>query len=77
MHSHLFIHTRATNEVKEKHRLPVISKLLGHENIEKIMQYLYITQEMMDEATQSMKSPLANSVEQDWTEDHIDVIFVF
>lgn len=30
MHSHLFRHTRATNWVKEKHRLPVVSKLLGH-----------------------------------------------
>ena len=77
MHSHLFRHTRATNWVKEKHRLPVVSKLLGHENIETTMQYLDITQEMMDEATESMRSPLANSVEQDWTEDDIDVLFDF
>ena len=77
MHSHLFRHTRATNWVKERHRLPVVSKLLGHEHIETTMQYLDITLEMMDEAAASVRNPATNSIQQNWSEEDIDELFVF
>lgn len=77
MHSHLFRHTRATNWVKERHRLPVVSKLLGHEHLETTMLYLDISQEMMNEAATNARSPLANSIEQNWNEDEIDSLFDF
>lgn len=77
MHSHLFRHTRATNWVKERHRLPVVSNLLGHEHIETTMQYLDITLEMMDEAAASVRNPATNSIQQNWSEEDIDELFVF
>lgn len=76
-HSHQLRHTRATNWIKEGHQLPVVSKLLGHENIETTMHYLDITMEMMVEAASQSKTPEAKNIQQEWTDDEIEQLFNF
>ena len=76
-HSHQFRHTRATNWIKEGHQLPVVSKLLGHENIETTMHYLDITMEMMADAARQLKSPEAKNIRQEWTDEDVEQLFNF
>ena len=77
MHSHLFRHTRATNWIKERHRLPIVSKLLGHEYIQTTMDYLDITPEMMNDAILDSVCSNTYAVDQEWNEDDINTIFDF
>lgn len=69
LHSHQFRHTRATLWLKEKHKLPTVSLLLGHEHVETTMRYLDITEDMIADAARETRSEEANSQVQKWTED--------
>lgn len=66
LHSHQFRHTRATIWLKEKHKLPTVSLLLGHEHVETTMKYLDITEDMIAEATRETRSQEANAIAPIW-----------
>ena len=69
LHSHQFRHTRATIWLKEKHKLPTVSFLLGHEHVETTMRYLDITEDMIAEATRETRGEAANAIQPIWEDD--------
>lgn len=69
LHSHQFRHTRATLWLEENHKLPVVSKLLGHENLETTMRYLDITEDMIADATRKTRNELTNTIQPIWDKE--------
>lgn len=69
LHSHQFRHTRATIWLKEKHKLPTVSLLLGHEHVDTTMRYLDITEDMIAEAARETRSDAANTIQPLWDND--------
>ena len=69
VHSHLFRHTRATQLLRDKHALPVVSSILGHQHVETTMRYIDITEDMIAEVTREIRSEQANNIVPIWDED--------
>ena len=76
LHSHQLRHARASHWLEDGITLPVISKMLGHEDYMTTARYLDISLSQITNALRNLEDKnTENTIREEWSEDDLRVIF--
>ena len=76
LHSHQLRHSRASHWLKDGVTLPVISKMLGHEDYMTTARYLDISISQITNALKNLEDEnTENTMREEWNEDNLRTIF--
>lgn len=76
IHSHRLRHARASHWLEDGITLPVISKMLGHEDYMTTAKYLDINMRQIADALKCLEDEnTENTMKEEWNEDNLNCIF--